>query len=178
MRKLITLNYFRIHCPTVLLIFVVITITACDKVTSITSFYEQASDKPFDDIVQDVEFIVTEYNFRITARLHIGDAIQDRGTSSFPRNEVILFCNLTLAEKMLLIDPTYVNYCPYKIAVGEVNDKNIISTRLLPENTGKSKLDDIAKKTNKIIKAMIEYAASDDPFSAQALKNNEINYDE
>ena len=157
---------------------VICLISGCDKPSSKDIFYEQISSKAFDDIVQDVEFIVAEYNFRITTRLHIGDAIQDRGVSDFPRNEVILFCNLTLAEKMLLIEPAYVNYCPYKIAIGQVGDKSIISTRFLPENTGKPKLDDIAKKINKIIKSMIEYAASDDPFSAQPLNKEEINYDE
>lgn len=137
-------------------------LSACDRQES--ALYEKQTNKQFEDVLQDIEFIITEKNFRITNRLHIGDAIQERGAEDFPRNEVILFCNLTLAEDMLLLEPRYINYCPYKISISEVDGKITLSTLLLPENTGNENLDVIAEKINKILLIMIEYGASEDPF--------------
>jgi uncharacterized protein (DUF302 family) len=126
--------------------------------------YEISTKKPFADVIQDSEFAITENNFRITNRLHIGDAIQKRGNAEFPQNEVILFCNLTLAEKMLKIEPRYINYCPYKLTATESGGEIIVGTRLLPVNSGEEQMDKFAKKINKILRSMVEYAASDDPF--------------
>ncbi len=137
-------------------------LAACEK--SAPPYYELRTDKPFADVIQDIEFVITEYNFRITNRMHIGQAIRERGTDEFPENEVILFCNLSLAEDMLRQAPAYINYCPYKIAVAAINGEITLSTPLLPENSGDKSLDKIAKKINKILRTMIEYGASRDPF--------------
>lgn len=144
------------------IILILFLLTACNS--QATRLYEKQTTKQFEDVLQDVEFIITEKNFRITNRMHIGEAIQERGAENFPRNEVILFCNLTLAEDMLLLEPRYINYCPYKIAIAEINGQIILSTLLLPENTGSKNLDAIAEKINKILRIMIEYGASEDPF--------------
>ena len=146
----------------VLLIFVLILFTACSNDS--TQFFEKSSNKPFADVIQDAEFAITENNFRITNRLHIGEAIQKRGVIDFPKNEVILFCNLTIAEEMLRIEPRYINYCPYKISIAEIDHQRIIGTRLLPVNTGNRRMDDVAKNINKILRSMVEYAAIEDPF--------------
>lgn len=145
-----------------ILILLLFLLSACGSGDS--EFFERHTTKNFDDVFQDVEFIITEKNFRITNRMHIGEAIQERGAENFPRNEVILFCNLTLAEKMLLLEPRYINYCPYKIAIAENNDEITLSARLLPERTGNENLDALAEKINKILRRMIEYGASEDPF--------------
>lgn len=129
-----------------------------------TPFFERSTSKQFDDVIQDVEFIISEQNFRITNRLHIGKAIRERGATDFPRNEVILFCNLSMAEEMLRLAPQYINYCPYKIAIAEIDDSTTLSTWLMPQQTGDENLDAIAKNINKILRSMIEYGASDDPF--------------
>lgn len=126
--------------------------------------YEKESDKPFPDLIQDAEFIITENNFRITNRLHIGAAIQKRGGNDFPNNEVILFCNLTIAEEMLKIEPRYINYCPYKITITEFNNKYRVGTRLLPPRNKNRELDKFAKKTNRMLRSMVEYTASEAPF--------------
>ncbi len=139
-----------------------ILLSACTNETN--QVYEKSSEKSFSNIIQDSEFAITENNFRITNRLHIGEAIQKRGNENFPQNEVILFCNLTIAEKMLKLEPRYINYCPYKITITEFKSKFLIGTRLLPVKTGNEKMDKIAKKINNILRSMVEYAASEDPF--------------
>ena len=146
-------------------------LTACSNDTN--QIYEKSTTKSFADVIQDSEFAITENNFRITNRLHIGDAIQKRGNVNFPQNEVILFCNLTIAEEMLKIEPRYINYCPYKITATEIDGKTLIGTRLLPINTRNKQMDEIAKKINKILRLMIEYAASEDPFILDQLNSTE-----
>ena len=138
-------------------------LSGCTKEIPV-QLYEQTTEKPFLDVIQDAEFAITEHNFRITNRLHIGEAIQKRGSTDFPQNEVILFCNLTLAEDMLRIEPRYINYCPYKITITELNDQVIVGTRLLPTQHMNAEMDKIAKEINKTLSAMVEYAAADDLF--------------
>jgi len=137
-------------------------LAACSTETN--QIYEIKTKKSFLDVIQDSEFAITENNFRITNRLHIGSAIKKRGNENFPQNEVILFCNLTLAEEMLRIEPRYINYCPYKITVTEHAENILIGTRLLPINTRNKEMDKVAKSMNKTLRLMVEYAASDDPF--------------
>ena len=143
-------------------VLIALILIGCSQADS--PIYEQQTDKKFEETIHDVEFIIAEQNFRITNKLHIGDAIRERGAIDFPRNEVILFCNLTLAEEMLRLAPAYINYCPYKIAIAEVDGATVLSTWLLPEHTDNENLDAIAKNINKILRSMIEYAASEDPF--------------
>ena len=150
---------FLSHSSALVLIFL---LSSCSNESS--QIYEKSSDKSFADVIQDSEFAITENNFRITNRLHIGDAIQKRGNADFPQNEVILFCNLTLAEEMLAIEPRYINYCPYKITATEYEENILIGTRLLPTNTGNKQMDETAKNINKTLRLMVEYAASEDPF--------------
>ena len=150
--------YYRIAA----VIFLLHSVTACERQSP--PYYELTTSKSFAEVIQDIEFVITEYNFRITNRMHIGKAIRERGADGFPENEVILFCNLSMAEDMLKQAPAYINYCPYKIAVAVINDKIVLSTPLLPDNSGNESLDKIAKKINKILRTMIEYGASEDPF--------------
>lgn len=126
--------------------------------------YEKTTQKSFQDVLQDAEFAITENNFRITNRLHIGKAIKERGNTDFPQNEIILFCNLEIAEDMLKIEPRYINYCPYKITVTDSGGTITIGTRLLPSITDNPEMDNISKYINTILNSMVEYAASEDPF--------------
>ena len=139
-----------------------ISLSSCSNETN--QIYEKTTNKAFLDVIHDSEFAITENNFRITNRLHIGDAIQKRGNKNFPQNEVILFCNLTIAEEMLQIEPRYINYCPYKITVTEYKENILVGTRLLPVDTDNKEMDNIAKNINKTLRLMVEYAASEDPF--------------
>ena len=76
-------------CP--FLFLLILTVSCADNSNQI---YTKISKKDFLDIIQDAEFAITENNFRIINRLHIGQSIRDRGTELFPKHEVILFCNL------------------------------------------------------------------------------------
>ena len=98
-RIFFSLEFSQLTMQTIVLF---LSILLCGCANENEQIYEKKSKKTFANVVQDAEFAITENNFRITNRLHIGKAIKERGNIDFPQNEVILFCNLTIAEKMLM----------------------------------------------------------------------------
>lgn len=156
------------HIGYVILLCSLIALISCsdneNSIEKTEQIYEKRTQKPFQDVIQDSEFAITEQNFRITNRLHIGKAIKERGSTGFPQNEVILFCNLEIAKDMLKIEPRYINYCPYKLTISEFDGGITVGTRLLPSLTDNPEMDKISKYINTILISMVEYAASEDPF--------------
>lgn len=144
------------------LLFLLTLIVSCADVSD--QIYTKISKKDFLNIMEDAEFAITENNFRIINRLHIGQSIRDRGVEFFPKNEVILFCNLTLAEEMLRLKPDHINYCPYKITITEINKNIFVGTRLLPTNTQSYEINKFSVKINEILRKIVEYTASEDLF--------------
>ena len=123
--------------------------------------YQRVTDKPFKEVLEDAEFAVTERNFRVAASLHIGAAIRERGAAEFPDMEVILFCNLAYARRMLELRPEFVNYCPGRITLRAENGRTHISASLLPERTGDPALDVLMRELNTIIRGMVDYAVEE-----------------
>ena len=162
-------NYLYGYCLLSTLIFILIFFDVITYKDS-NNIYKKFSDKDYTDIIQDVEFAVTESNFRIVNRINIGEAIQERKRRVFPRNEVILFCNLTIAEEMLKLEPDFINFCPYKITIAErpensdLNERIVVSTRLLPTDTKSKTINNFSVNINEILRKMVEYAVSEDPF--------------
>jgi uncharacterized protein (DUF302 family) len=141
---------------------ITVTLVSCSNESSI--FFEYESEKPLKEVLEDAEFAITEENFRITGNLHIGKGIQERENADFPQYEMILFCNLSYAQEMLTIDPSYVNYCPHRISIREHKQKIIIGTILLPEKTANRKMNNFAVKLNSLLRDIVKYAAEEDPF--------------
>jgi Uncharacterized conserved protein len=112
-------------------------------------------------ILEDTEFAITEHNLRIVDRLHLGQAIRKRGNSQFPDFEIILYCNLTFAEKMLALNPGLINLCPGRITIRSVNDSYIISAPLWPEENDNIELNKLMHGMNNIVSKIVDYAAED-----------------
>ena len=162
-------NYLYGYCLLSMLIFILIFFDVITYKDS-NNIYKKFSDKDYTDTIQDIEFAVTESNFRIVNRINIGDAIQERKENAFPRNEVILFCNLTIAEEMLKLEPDFINFCQYKITIAErsensdLNERIMVSTRLLPTDTKSKTINSFSVKINEILRKMVKYAVLEDPF--------------
>ncbi len=127
------------------------------------AFVEATSNKEVTQILDDAEFAITERNFRINNRLHIGKAIRDRGSVGFPDNEVILFCNLSYAEKMLGLAPDFISYCPQRFAVRDNGQTRIITASLLPQDTRNKALNAITREINSLAIEIVEFAAEEWP---------------
>lgn len=123
--------------------------------------YEKTTDKSLQEILEDIEFAITEHNLRIVDRLHIGQAIQTRGNRNFPDYEIILYCNLTFAENMLELDPSLINVCPGRVTVRSTGNSYIISAPLWPEQSRNVNLNKIMHDMNNIVRKIVDYAAQD-----------------
>jgi uncharacterized protein (DUF302 family) len=107
--------------------------------------------------MEDLEFIITDHNFRLTGQNRIGEAIAHRDKREFPRANVVHFCNLQYAKQLLVIDPCYILHMPCRIAVREHGHRVAIEAWLLPRND--PRVEKITSEINAILKAMVEYVA-------------------
>lgn len=124
-----------------------------------TRFYEQATDKSLGEILEDIEFALTERNLRVLNKLHIGAGIQTRGYEDYPDYEIILYCNLDFARKMLDYMPELINSCPGKITVREKNAGYLISATLWPEDNIHPDLERLMYNMNVIVREIVDFAA-------------------
>ncbi len=122
--------------------------------------YEKATDKPLADILEDIDFALTEQNLRIVDHLHIGQTIRSRGTENFPDYEVITYCSLTFAKEMLELEPELINACPGRITVRQTGDSFIISAPLWPEQGNKPELNKLMHNMNKLVRKIVDFAAA------------------
>jgi uncharacterized protein (DUF302 family) len=113
--------------------------------------------KSFDDVILELDFAITERNFRITGRNTIGKGLRERGYKDFPNVEVIHFCNLEYAREVLLVDPGYVAMMPCRITVHEAAGKTVVSVILLPEDHADPRVVAFAKRMNKTLRDILAY---------------------
>ncbi len=124
-------------------------------------YYQMETDKALNEVLDDAIFAITERNFRLTSHLHIGKAIRDRKNPDFPDYEVLLYCNLSYAQKMLEFDPDMINSCPGKITVRQKNELIIITASLWPEHIKNHDLALQMQKMNNLVREIVDYAADD-----------------
>ena len=115
--------------------------------------------KPYEAVMQDAEFAITERNLRIIERLHIGQAIRARGYDDFPHYDVLLFCNLEFTRHMLNRDPAWIHYCPARLSLREEEGKVVINIQLLPEPQDNPELRHLATRFNHMLLKILHYAA-------------------
>jgi len=119
---------------------------------------QASTTKPFEDVREEIEFAITERNFRITGRNTIGAALRKRGFPDFPDVEVIHFCNLQNARKVLLLDPGFVAQMPCRITLHEQNGRVIISAILLPEDNPDERVNAFARRLNRQLREIVDFA--------------------
>ncbi len=150
---------------TALVIFLFLLQSGCstevDKQVNQTAYYQLSTEKAFEEVLDDTIFAITERNFRITSHLHIGKAIRDRNNPDFPEYEVLLYCNLVYAKKMLDLDPDMINSCPGRITIRQSDDRIIITAPLWPEQMKDKSLKTHMQKMNVLIRDIVDYAADD-----------------
>lgn len=114
-------------------------------------------------ILEDAEFAITERNFRINNTLHIGKAIRERGQGGFPDYEVILFCNLSHAMKMLELAPDYITYCPQRLIIRDTGEHRVITAVLLPQKSSNPPLNSVTAEINNLMREIVQYSATEWP---------------
>ena len=106
--------------------------TEVNKQVNQTAYYQLSTEKALEEVLDDTIFAINERNFRITGHLHIGKGIRERKNADFPDYEVLLYCNLVHAKKMLELDPDMINSCPARLTVRQDSEKVIITAPLWP----------------------------------------------
>ena len=130
-------------------------IVGCSK-NDASHIYQQYSDYSYEDTLLNLDLAISEHNYRIIQRSHIGQAIRDRGDKDFPLSTLTNFCNITYAKQMIEINSDLINEMPCTIAVRqEVNKGIIVSTRLMNEQTKNQKQNEFSKKINNNLKSII-----------------------
>ena len=115
------------------------------------------TEKTFDDVVFELDFAITERNYRITGRNTIGKGIRDRGYENFPDVEVIHFCNLEYAREVLELDPGFVAQMPCRITIHEQNGGSVISLILLPQDHPEPRVNEFSRRMNGILREIVEF---------------------
>jgi len=120
------------------------------------------TDKSFDDVILELDFAITERNFRITGRNTIGKGLRERGYADFPDVEVIHFCNLEYAREVLLIDPGYVAQMPCRITVHREQDRTVVSLVLLPQDHPDPRVNEFAVRMNGLLREILAFVLEDE----------------
>lgn len=157
------------RCPPVLVLLVLlVTLAGCSgdgshpgAQAASAPLYQLRTGKPFDDVLFELEFAITERNFRITGRNSIGKGLRARGYE-FPDVEVIHFCSLEKAREVLLLDPGYVTQMPCRITLHEEGDQTVISAILLPENHADPRVVEFARGMNTTLREIVGFAVSEE----------------
>lgn len=106
----------------------------------------------------ELEFAITERNYRITGRNTIGRALRERGYADFPDAEVIHFCSLERAREVLLLDPSFLALMPCRVSVHVENGKTVVQGNLLPTTHVDSRVVEFALGVNQALRDIIEFA--------------------
>lgn len=132
---------------------------AAEPVQTIAGLVERYTvDKSFDDVVFELEFAITERNFRITGRNTIGAGLRKRGYKDFPEVEVIHFCSLELAREVLLLDPGFVAQMPCRVTVHEENGLTVVSLITLPTDHPDPRVKAFAERMNATLREIVHFA--------------------
>ena len=125
--------------------------------TAAITILRATTDKSFADVIQELDFAITEHNYRITGRNTIGKALRERGYDGFPEVEVILFCSVEQAREVLLLDPGYVALMPCKATVHEEGKQTVISMNLLPETHPDPRVVAFAQRVNGVMREILSF---------------------
>ena len=123
--------------------------------------YQASTQKPYDDVIAELEIAISEHNFRITGHSHVGKVIRERGTQNFPNYDTVQFCNLTYAKTLLELSPHGISHMPCNIVTYEFEGQTIVKTLLLPTNTDNSELNVFSDKMNQILKQVVDFAVEE-----------------
>lgn len=123
--------------------------------------YTRETNKPFIDVLTDVEFAISQFNYRLTGRNRVGSAIAGMEEGGYKEATVLHFCNTQAAAEILEINTAYLLHMPCRITVRERLDSSavVVDARLLTEDD--PAMLDIAKRVNKMMKEIVNFSIQD-----------------
>ena len=141
-----------------ILSLLLVTGCAAPPVGEFVPYYQVETDKPYAEVLAELEVAISENNFRITGHSRVGKVIRDRGSKDFPEYDTIQFCNLTEARTLLLMSPAAVRHMPCNVVLYQYDQKTIVRTHLLPTDTDSQALNAFSGKMNETLKSIVDFA--------------------
>ena len=127
-----------------------------------SELFSRYTDKDFDDVVFDLEFAITQANYRLTARNRVGEAIAEMRDTPYPKGTLLHFCNSQIAASVLDIKPDYLLNMPCKISVREVEGgKRVIVETYLLGKSDDPKLSPILASINTTLREIVAFGTGD-----------------
>ncbi len=121
--------------------------------------YHQTTQRPYDDVLDDVRLAIVEHNFRITGENRVGGAIAERHGIDFPRSHVVHFCNLEYARQFIEADPDSLLAMPCRVVVYERQGRVVVAAPLVSPTANNPEAAGLAERVNAILKAIVDFAA-------------------
>ncbi|BBL75276.1 DUF302 domain-containing protein [Methylomagnum ishizawai] len=144
--------------PAAILAFTLLGLPACATRPG-PGYYHAETAKPYADVLAELELAITERNFRITGHNKIGGVIREREHIAFPDYDTIQFCNLSLARRMLELEPEAVSYMPCNVSVRSERGRVHITTHLLPTDSANPQMNEFARGMNRQLREIVDFAA-------------------
>lgn len=145
----------------IIILTLALTIGSCTNLNTADQiyYYHVQTQKPYNDVLAELEIAISEHNFRITGHSRVGKVIRKRENINFPEYDTLQFCNLTHAKKMLNISPHSVRHMPCNLVTYSHEGKTIIKTRLLPTDTDNIELNQFSATINDQLRQIVDFAA-------------------
>ena len=124
-------------------------------------YYQAETQKPYDDVLDELKSAIAENNFRITAHSRVGKVIRERGDKDFPEFDTIQFCNLTHARTMLRMAPEAIRFMPCNAVMYQRNGRTIVRTHLLPTDSDNPELNRFFGTMNEKLKQIVDFAVEE-----------------
>jgi uncharacterized protein (DUF302 family) len=115
------------------------------------------TDKPIDEVIYDLEYAASMHNFVLVGRHSMSDALRHAGVDHPPPSLVLQMCQMDAVREVLGADPSLIRYMPCRVAVYLEGDQVVVTTLLLPEDSGNSTADEAARRLNDLMKAIMRY---------------------
>lgn len=130
---------------------------SAESLDAATKRYTVSTQKPFGDVIDDLEFAITQNNYRITGRNQIGEGISHSENIAYPKSTIIHFCSIRAAKEIYDINPDFLLHMPCRITLYEDQGSVIIEARLVPEID--PKMQEISLRINAMMRSIADYAA-------------------
>ncbi len=120
----------------------------------------KSASKDVQDVIADIEFSITEFNYRLTGTNNVGYAIADRDETAPKRvARVFHFCNIEIAKQLLAAGEEYLLHMPCRLVVWENEGHVWVASRLLPvQGTADETL---VTKINNMMRDIADFAVSE-----------------
>lgn len=128
-----------------------------NAVTLAAEPYQVVVDRPFNDVIAEIQIAAGERNFAQVGMNRVGSAVREHIDPDFPQATVIHICNLDVAHQFLAAAPDYLLYLPCKVTVYDGDEGVIISTWLFPEDDPRTQ--ELSIRVNALLREIVDYPA-------------------